>query len=54
MAGLLLLTIIAVGLIIADKFTAEALDFFKFLAGFFMAVRFGANVSENMGGKKDG
>jgi hypothetical protein len=51
MAGLLLILLIAVGLTLMGKLTAEAADVLKWIGGSFLAMRAAANVSENMGPK---
>ncbi len=53
MAGLLLLVIIIVGLALAGKLSAEAVDALKWIGGTFMTVRLGANIAENLPRKED-
>ena len=47
MAGLLLITLVAVGAVTFGKLTPELVDVLKWVGGSFMAMRAVANVAEN-------
>lgn len=49
--GLLTILVIAVGLSLAGKLTADMVEVLKYVGGFYFGVRGVANYAENMGKK---
>lgn len=50
--GLLTILVLAVGLSLAGKLTADMVEVFKYVGGFYFGVRGVANYAENMGPPK--